>query len=62
LLSVVAQALLCNFLCLGSASLLSDDANGGLSVGGLDFCVLDYMLEPVTGVELPKEVFTSKTR
>jgi hypothetical protein len=27
LLSVVAQALLCNFLCAGSTSLLSDDAD-----------------------------------
>jgi hypothetical protein len=29
LLSIVAQALLCNFLCTGSPSLLSDDADNG---------------------------------
>jgi hypothetical protein len=29
LLSVVTQALLCNFLCAGSLSLLSGDADGG---------------------------------
>jgi hypothetical protein len=28
-MSVVAQALLCNFLCVGSPSLLFDDANDG---------------------------------
>jgi hypothetical protein len=62
LLSVVAQALLCNFLCaVSSSSLLSGDADDGcqwksrlLSVG--------FVLNPVAGVELPKEAFTSRAR
>jgi hypothetical protein len=30
--------------------------------GSPGFKVLDYILEPVVGVEFPKEVFTSRAR
>jgi hypothetical protein len=33
-----------------------------LSVGSLGFYVLDSVLKSVTGIELPKEVFTSRAR
>jgi hypothetical protein len=33
-----------------------------LSVGTPGFWELDYVLEPITGVELPNEVFTSRAR
>jgi hypothetical protein len=33
-----------------------------LSVGSPGFYVLDFVLKPVTGVELPNEVFTSRAR
>jgi hypothetical protein len=62
LLSIVAQALLCNFLCAGFSSSLFWLSHWWLSVGSLDFLVLDSVLEPVVGVELPKEVFISRAR
>jgi hypothetical protein len=62
LLSVVAQALLCNFLCAGFSSSLFRLSRWRLSVGSPDFLVLGSVLEPVVGVELPKEVFTSRAR
>jgi hypothetical protein len=58
LLSVAAQALLCNFLCAGCPSLHFGDADNGCP----GFKKLDSVLEPIAGVELPKEVFTSRTR
>jgi hypothetical protein len=62
LLSVVAQALLCNFLCAGFSSSLLPMKPLTVSVGSPDFYVLDSVLKPVAGVELPKEVFTSRVR
>jgi hypothetical protein len=62
LLSVVVQALLCNFLCAGFSSSLFRLSRWRLSVGSSDFLVLGSVLEPVVGVELPKEVFTSRAR
>jgi hypothetical protein len=59
LLSVVAQALLCNFLCADSSSSLLPMK---LSVGSLGFYLLDSVWNPIAGVELPKEVFTSRVR
>jgi hypothetical protein len=62
LLSVIAQALLCNFLCAGFSPSLFRLSCWRLSVGSPDFLVLDSVLEPVVGVELPKEVFISRAR
>jgi hypothetical protein len=62
LLSIVAQALLCNFLCAGFSSSLFWLSRWWLLVGSPDFLVLDSVLEPVIGVELPKEVFISMAR
>jgi hypothetical protein len=31
-------------------------------VGSPGFCVLDPVLKPISSVELPKEVFTSRAR
>jgi hypothetical protein len=61
LLSVVAQALLCKlFVCRFLSSFRW--CRWWLSVGSLGFYVLDSVLKPVAGVELSKEVFTSRAR
>jgi hypothetical protein len=62
LLSVVAQALLYNFLCAGFSSSLFRLSHWWLSVGSPDFLVVDSVLKPIVGVELPKEVFISRAR
>jgi hypothetical protein len=62
LLSVIAQALLCNFVCRFLLFSLFRLSHWLLSVGSLGFLVLDSILELVIGVELPKEVFTSRVR
>jgi hypothetical protein len=62
LLSVIAQALLCNFLCVGSSSFFFRRSRWWLSLGSPDLFVLDSVLKPITGIELPKEVFTSRAR
>jgi hypothetical protein len=62
LLSIVAQGLLCNFLCAGFFSSLFWLSRWRLSVESADFLVLNSVLEPVVDVELPKEVFISRTR
>jgi hypothetical protein len=62
LLSVVAQALLYNFLCACFSSSLFRLSRWRLSVESPDFLVLDSVLEPVVGVELPNEVFISSVR
>jgi hypothetical protein len=61
LLSVVAQALLCNFLCAGfSSSLLSGDADDGCQWKSR---LLSTVFRTETHcIELPKEVFTSRVR
>jgi hypothetical protein len=62
LLSVVAQALLCNF-CMHVPPLLFFPSMPMTVVSGSPgFYVLDSILEPVVGVELPKEVFISRAR
>jgi hypothetical protein len=61
LLSVVAQALLCNILSAGFY--LPFPATLMMAVSGSpSFQVLDSVLESITGIELPNEVFTSRTR
>jgi hypothetical protein len=55
LLRVVAQALLCNFLVC--RFLLVFLMMPMMTVSGNS-----RLLEPATGVELPKEVFTSRVR
>jgi hypothetical protein len=62
LLSIVAQDLLCNFLCAGSSSSLLPAKPLTAISGSLGFYVLDSVLKPVTGIELPKEVLTSRVR
>jgi hypothetical protein len=62
LLSVVAQALLSNF-CVQVPPLLSFPAKLLTAVTRKSrLQALDSVLEPVVGVELPKEVFTSRAR
>jgi hypothetical protein len=59
LLSVVAQALLVTF-CV-QVLLLFFPVMPMMAVSGSPgFYVLDSVLEPIAGVELPKEVFTSR--
>jgi hypothetical protein len=62
LLSVVAQALLYNFVCRFLLFSLFRLSHWRLSVGSPGFLVLHSVLEPVVGIELPKEVFTSRAR
>jgi hypothetical protein len=62
LLIVVAQALLCNFLCVGSSSSLLPAKPLMAVRGSLNFYVLDSVLKPIAGIELPKKVFTSRAR
>jgi hypothetical protein len=47
-------------LCVG-LSLLSGDADDGCQEKS-KLLSAEFILEPVTGVELPKEVFTSKAK
>jgi hypothetical protein len=63
LLSVVAQTLLCNFFCVHVPPLLFFRwRRWWLSVRSSGFYVLDSVLKPVAGVELPNEVFTFRVR
>jgi hypothetical protein len=62
LLSVVAQALLCNFCVQIPPLLFFWRSRWRLSVGSLCFYVLDSVLKPIAGVELPNEVFTFRAR
>jgi hypothetical protein len=62
LLSVVARALLYNILCVGSSSSLLPTKPLMAVSGSPGFYVLDFVLETVAGVELPKEVFTCRAR
>jgi hypothetical protein len=62
LLSVVAQALFCNFLVCRFSFSSSRRCWWRLSVGTLCFWELDSILEPIIDIELPKEVFTSRAR
>jgi hypothetical protein len=63
LLSVVTQELCCvTFWCAGFFFSLFRWCQCWLSVGTPYFCELDSVLEPVTGVELSKEVYTSRVR
>jgi hypothetical protein len=60
LLSVVAQVLLVTFRCAGFFFSIFRQCRWWLSVGTLGFWELDYVLETIVGVELPKEVFISR--
>jgi hypothetical protein len=62
LLSVVAQALLCNLLCAGFFFPLFRRCRWWLAVESPGFWELDSMLRPIAGVELLKKVFTSRAR
>jgi hypothetical protein len=62
LLSAVAQALLCNSLCVDFFFPLFWWCRWWLSVETPGFWELDSVLEPIAGVELPKEAFTSRAR
>jgi hypothetical protein len=63
LLSVVTQALLCISFCVQVPPLLFYSVMPMTIVSGSPgFYVLDSILNPITGVGLPKEVFTSRAR
>jgi hypothetical protein len=63
LLSVAAQALLLTFVCRFLSLSLSLLVMLLMAISEKSrLWVLDYVLEPVTGVELPKKVFTSRAR
>jgi hypothetical protein len=62
LLSVVTQALLYNYCVHVSSFSLFRRCWWWLSVGTLGFWELDSILEPIAGVELPMEIFTSRVR
>jgi hypothetical protein len=61
LVSVVTQALLCNFLCAGFYLFFLTMLMMAVS-GNPGFYVLNSIQEPVAGIELPKEVFSSMAR
>jgi hypothetical protein len=62
LLSVVTQTLLYNCCVQVSCFPLYQRCHWWLSVGSSCFYVLDSVMRPVIGVELPKKVFTSRLR
>jgi hypothetical protein len=62
MLSVVAQALLCNSLCADFSLSLFHRCCLQVVARRPGFSELDPVLGPVAGVELSKKVFTSRVR
>jgi hypothetical protein len=62
LLSIVTQSLIYNCCVQVSSFLLFRWCRWWLSMGTPSFWELDSVLEPITGIKLPKKVFTSRAR